>query len=188
LPELVAATRAQAALQAQRRLQVDGNFGSETARALQVFLTRKGLNPGKIDGVFGTKAKRALQEFLRARGHEVGKVDAFFGPRSVMALQRWLRDGAASPQASGRLNVDGIWGNVTSRSLQQALNAELGASSTTSTSTSASSPASIKRVNSSASTVSGEATPRQRLSMHALAQHDLKLRQLEQKGATAGVA
>ena len=87
---MVGRARFQEAARAQRAIAVDGQFGPESVRALQVLLTRKGLNPGKIDGIFGTKAKRAFQEFLRGCGYVVGKIDGFFGPRSVMALQSWV--------------------------------------------------------------------------------------------------
>jgi peptidoglycan hydrolase-like protein with peptidoglycan-binding domain len=127
-PELVALARSQEAFQAQRSLAVDGNFGPESARAIQVFLTRKGMNPGKIDGVFGTKAKRAFQDFLRGRGYDVGKIDGFFGPRSVMALQRWVRERGFSPKEEKPPEIDGIWGPHTTRALQQTLNTALGAS------------------------------------------------------------
>jgi len=124
-PDLVGRARFQEAARAQRAIAVDGQFGPESVRALQVLLTRKGLNPGKIDGIFGTKAKRAFQEFLRGCGYVVGKIDGFFGPRSVMALQSWVKE--ISPTGNSGVTIDGIFGPCTTRALQQALNAELGA-------------------------------------------------------------
>jgi peptidoglycan hydrolase-like protein with peptidoglycan-binding domain len=138
-PPLAATLRLREAEKAHSWLTVDGYFGPESARALQVLLTRNGMNTGKIDGVFGTKSKRAFQEFLRGRGYDVGKIDGFFGPRSVMALQSWLRDSGFSPKGPGGGTIDGIWGAVTTRSLQQTLNTELGKSSPSSRSTTASS-------------------------------------------------
>jgi hypothetical protein len=128
-PPLAALARSREAEKAHTWLSVDGYFGPESARALQVLLTRSGLNTGKIDGIFGTKTKRAMQEFLRGRGYDVGKIDGFFGPRSVMALQVWLRDSGFSPKGPKGGTIDGIWGPVTTRSLQQTLNMELGSSS-----------------------------------------------------------
>merc|ERR1719159_748367 len=124
-PDLVGRARFQEAARTQRAIAVDGQFGPESVRALQVLLTRTGLNPGKIDGIFGTKAKRAFQEFLRGCGYAVGKIDGFFGPRSVMALQGWVKESGFSPTGPTGVTIDGIWGPCTTRALQKALNAEL---------------------------------------------------------------
>jgi hypothetical protein len=152
-PELVAIARSQEAFQTQRWLAVDGKFGPESARALQVFLTRKSMNPGKIDGVFGSKAKRAFQEFLRVRGYDVGKIDGFFGPRSVMALQAWVKESGFSPKGPGGKAIDGIWGAVTTRALQQTLNMELGASSPSNAGVKLAEPANFVRSSSSSGTL-----------------------------------
>lgn len=125
---LAARERAREAEKAQAWLAVDGQFGPNSVRALQVLLTRNGMNTGKIDGYFGTKTKRAFQEFLLWRGYDVGKIDGFMGPRSVMALQVWLTDFGFEPRGPKGNTVDGIWGPITTRSLQQTLNMELGAS------------------------------------------------------------
>merc|ERR1719387_2464948 len=127
-PTLAALERSREAEKAHTWLTVDGYFGPESIRSIQVFLTRNGMNAGKIDGVFGTKTKRAFQEFLRGRGYDVGKIDGFMGPRSVMALQVWLKDSGFAPTGPKGNTVDGIWGAFTTRSLQQTLNNELGAS------------------------------------------------------------
>jgi peptidoglycan hydrolase-like protein with peptidoglycan-binding domain len=127
-PTLASMQRSREAEKAYAWLAVDGQFGPESVRALQVLLTRNGMNAGKIDGVFGTKTKRAFQEFLRWRGYDVGKIDGFMGPRSVKALQVWLKDFGFSPTGPKGNPTDGIWGPFTTRSLQQTLNKELGAS------------------------------------------------------------
>jgi len=150
-PPLAGLSRLKEAEKAHTWLAVDGNFGPKTISALQVFLTRKGMNTGKIDGVFGTKTKRALQEFLRGSGYDVGKIDGFFGPRSVMALQSWIKQTGYSPKGPSGNTIDGIFGPFTTRSLQQTLNTELAAPS----------PGGVKRTASSSS-VSAEVmmTPR----------------------------
>jgi hypothetical protein len=140
-PPLAGLSRLKEAEKAHTWLAVDGNFGPKTTSALQVFLTRKGMNTGKIDGVFGTKTKRALQEFLRGSGYDVGKIDGFFGPRSVMALQSWIKQTGYSPKGPSGNTIDGIFGPFTTRSLQQTLNTELAAPS----------PGGVKRTASSSS-------------------------------------
>jgi peptidoglycan hydrolase-like protein with peptidoglycan-binding domain len=120
--------RANEAMKVQSQVLVDGNFGPETTRALQVYLTRQGLNAGAIDGYFGPKVKKAFQEFLRRSGYNVGKLDSDFAVKSVRALQTWVKDNGFSPKGHAA-EIDGLWGPFTTRALQRTLNAELGKSS-----------------------------------------------------------
>lgn len=80
-------------------LAVDGNFGPQTVRRLQVRLSVK------ADGSFGPQTKKALQRELAV------PQDGNIGPITVRALQR--RIGAV---------VDARWGPQTTRALQRSLN------------------------------------------------------------------
>jgi len=81
-------------------LEVDGDFGPLTCKALQRVL---GVT---VDGLFGPQTKVALQRKLGV------KADGSFGPISVRALQTRLGVGR-----------DGSWGPITTRALQGRLNA-----------------------------------------------------------------
>jgi peptidoglycan hydrolase-like protein with peptidoglycan-binding domain len=83
-------------------LDVDGEFGPMTKRALQRKLEVL------ADGIFGPVTKKALQRRLSVAA------DGIIGPVTVRALQRHV--GA---------NVDGVWGSQTTRKLQTALNVSI---------------------------------------------------------------
>jgi len=89
-------------------LQVDGEFGPLTTRALQRMLNGHGEHLD-VDGEFGPLTTRALQRYLGVAD------DGEFGPISTRALQRRV--------GLGGRDVDGEWGPVTTSALQRALNA-----------------------------------------------------------------
>jgi hypothetical protein len=47
-------------------------------------------NPGAIDGQLGTTSWKAWQLFLNDRGYQAGTVDGDVGPNTIRALQRFL--------------------------------------------------------------------------------------------------
>lgn len=116
------------------KLTVDGRMGRDTVRALQRFLnSRVKSRTLTVDGRAGESTWRSLQEYLHAP-HVDGKISRqshaaeslgngvvpstweHTGPRSkgsqtVRLLQKWVGVGQ-----------DGIWGEGTTRALQQKLN------------------------------------------------------------------
>lgn len=92
-------------------LAVDGDFGPNTIKALQVRLNNTGANPRLgVDGDFGPSSKKALQARLNHVAGPVG-VDGDVGPQTIKALQRHV--GVAQ---------DGEWGPNTTMGLQRKLN------------------------------------------------------------------
>lgn len=89
-----------AAPAAHSHLDVDGDFGAQTIKALQ---RATGVTD---DGIFGPDSKRALQRKLGVFA------DGILGKISIKALQRAV--GA---------DADGIWGSDTTKALQRHLNA-----------------------------------------------------------------
>lgn len=102
------------------KLLVDGVFGKVTVKRLQEALRDKGYYDGVIDGVFGPMTAKALQRYLAKLGYYKMAVDGSFGHFSTIALQNWLRNLGYYTTA---YIVDGVWGKVTTKCLQQALNA-----------------------------------------------------------------
>lgn len=93
-------------------LAVDGSFGNESTRALQWTLNHTGAHPQlACDGNFGPISKRALQARLNAVAGPVA-IDGDIGPQTVRSLQRHV--GASQ---------DGVWGAMTTRALQEKMNA-----------------------------------------------------------------
>lgn len=104
-------------------IDVDGNFGPETARSLQGFLVQIFQVWVPIDGCFEARSKRLLQVSLKERGYYQGVVDANFATASVTGLQQWLQDsGFYSMNDESR----GVWDTETTRSLQEFLNSRNG--------------------------------------------------------------
>lgn len=77
-----------------RKLDVDGELGPNTVKALQTFLTKKGYDfrgHGGIDGELGPFTISALQNYMAKQGIKgIGKADGEFGPKSARALERFL--------------------------------------------------------------------------------------------------
>jgi hypothetical protein len=91
-------------------IAVDGDFGSQTVKALQASLNSTGANPQlAIDGGFGPASKKALQGRLNATNGPV-TIDGDVGQQTVKALQRHVGAG-----------VDGAWGSETTSKLQESL-------------------------------------------------------------------
>lgn len=92
-------------------VNVDGEFGPQTVRALQASLNSTGANPPlSVDGGYGPATKRALQARLNHTNGPVA-IDGNVGPQTIRALQAHVGAG-----------VDGNWGSETTRRLQAALN------------------------------------------------------------------
>ena len=102
------------------KLLVDGVRGKLTVSRLQEALRDKGVYSAHVDGVFGVKTATALQAYLAKLGYYTRAVDGDFGYYSVVALQNWLRHLGYYTTA---YLIDGDWGKVTTKCLQQALNA-----------------------------------------------------------------
>ena len=97
-------------------LEVDGNWGRGTTRALQHCLKEKynawGISaPLVVDGLEGKNTYRALQRVLNQEGNYGLIEDGIAGPATKRALQHHLR-----------VRVDGVWGAATNRALQTRLN------------------------------------------------------------------
>lgn len=101
-------------------LLVDGVFGPVTCRALQTRLKALGYYNGLIDGDFGPVTAKALQRYLAKLGYYKMAIDGSFGHFSTIALQNHLRRIGYYTTA---YIIDGVWGKVTTKGLQQALNA-----------------------------------------------------------------
>lgn len=74
-------------------LDVDGELGKATVKALQKFLAKQGFNfapYGGIDGELGAFTISALQVYLGRQKLSLGKADGEFGARSARALERFL--------------------------------------------------------------------------------------------------
>lgn len=108
------------AKQVAAKLLVDGVFGKVTVKRLQKALRDKGYYDGVIDGVFGPMTAKALQRYLAKLGYYTMAIDGSFGHFSTIALQNWLRNLGYYTTA---YIIDGVWGKVTTKCLQQALNA-----------------------------------------------------------------
>lgn len=106
--------------QVAAKLLVDGIFGTVTCKALQTRLHALGYYNGLIDGSFGPMTAKALQRYLAKLGYYTMAIDGSFGHFSTIALQNWLRNLGYYTTA---YIVDGVWGKVTTKGLQQALNA-----------------------------------------------------------------
>lgn len=102
------------------KLLVDGVRGKLTVTRLQESLRDKGYYDRAIDGDFGRYTATALQAYLAKLGYYTRAVDGDFGYYSVVALQNWLRHLGYYTTA---YLIDGDWGKVTTKCLQQALNA-----------------------------------------------------------------
>lgn len=106
--------------QVATKLLVDGVFGKVTVTRLQEALRDKGYYGGIIDGVFGPVTAKALQRYLAKLGYYKMAIDGSFGHFSTIALQNHLRRIGYYTTA---YIIDGVWGKVTTKGLQQALNA-----------------------------------------------------------------
>lgn len=106
--------------QVATKLLVDGIFGTVTCKALQTRLHALGYYNGLIDGVFGPMTAKALQAYLAKLGYYKMAIDGSFGHFSTIALQNHLRRIGYYTTA---YIIDGVWGKVTTKGLQQALNA-----------------------------------------------------------------
>jgi len=97
-------------------VRVDGHFGAQTIKAVQIMLKYFDVpDVGPADGRMGRRTTRALQGFLRSQGYDVGPVDGWWGVRSMAGMQRWL-------VAGGYMGAAGE-GRVSIAALQTALNA-----------------------------------------------------------------
>jgi hypothetical protein len=93
-------------------LDVDGQFGPQTKKALQWQLNHAGAQPPlDIDGDIGTVSTKMLQTHLNAVAGPVA-IDGELGPQTISALQRRID-----------VPVDGEWGPQTTSGLQTSLNA-----------------------------------------------------------------
>ena len=78
------------------KLDVDGELGKDTIKALQRYLTKQGFNFGPHGGIDGVMPKKsftlsALQVHLTKKGFKgIGKADGEMGPRTARALERFL--------------------------------------------------------------------------------------------------
>lgn len=70
-----------------------GDEGSELVEAMQRFLNKNG-SKLDVDGQWGKDTSKALQSFLISKGYSVGKwgADGIFGTDSAKALQRFLNN------------------------------------------------------------------------------------------------
>ncbi len=103
--------------QAQRGTPVDGIISGQTkynAEKVQWAIT---VSPASANPV-GSKFVISLQEFLSSRGYNIGNggADGHMGRDTVKALQAFLNDKVAAG-----LEVDGFYGNATSRAVGVAL-------------------------------------------------------------------
>ncbi|KZE41426.1 peptidoglycan-binding protein [Microbacterium sp. T32] len=87
------------------QLELDGDLGPKTIKALQISL---GFTGEDVDGELGPKTIKALQAALGFTGDDL---DGEIGPKTREALQRALS-----------VNVDGDWGVQTIKALQNFLN------------------------------------------------------------------
>merc|ERR1712167_340667 len=101
---------------ADKDLEIDGNFVILSTAAYQRWLINEGYSPGPVDGRCGCRTKRATKKFLAAQGYEVDKCGCGWS-KTTVALQSWLTKQGYQPGP-----VDGIWGEQTSKAMQTALN------------------------------------------------------------------
>lgn len=87
------------------KLDVDGEVGTETYKALQAVLAFRLGEALYLNGKLDTATKKALQRYLKVT------VDGDIGPKTVRALQKKVG-----------VSQDGDWGPVTTRALQRRLN------------------------------------------------------------------
>ena len=118
--EVMSVIRPTYAKEQAAKLLVDGIFGTVTCKALQTRLHALGYYNGIIDGVFGPMTAKALQAYLAKLGYYKMAIDGSFGHFSTIALQNHLRRIGYYTTA---YIIDGVWGKVTTKGLQQALNA-----------------------------------------------------------------
>jgi len=97
-------------------LAVDGYFGKESIKALQMLLVKENISTGPVDGRLGCRTKKGVQQLLAAAGYEVGGRLGCCS-KTTKALQQWVRDRGGDPGP-----VDGRWGRKTSAALQAVLN------------------------------------------------------------------
>ncbi|MFF7282054.1 peptidoglycan-binding protein [Streptomyces griseorubiginosus] len=70
---------------------IDGQFNTETWKALQRFLQAEWGYTGPIDGIFGSGIVRSLQRFLKAEHGYAGAIDGVWGPAAQAAMKRFAR-------------------------------------------------------------------------------------------------
>ena len=93
------------------------NYGEDYVRSVQEKLISRGYNVGSdgADGILGENTFIAIQNFQRDHGGL--EVDGIPGPQTVAALN----GGDTVPTAAVQPEVDGYWGEVTTRMLQMVM-------------------------------------------------------------------
>ncbi|WHM40954.1 peptidoglycan-binding protein [Streptomyces sp. BPTC-684] len=112
------------AIQAVNNLGLSISEGKSVQCYVRDTSPRGRYNPGAIDGQLGTNSWKAWQLFLNDRGYNAGTVDGQVGPNTIRGLQRFLVDigydtggidGVAGPKtraawkAFSHLPNDGSW-------------------------------------------------------------------------------
>jgi peptidoglycan hydrolase-like protein with peptidoglycan-binding domain len=77
---------------------IDGQLGTNSWKAWQLFLNDRGYNAGTVDGAVGPNTIRALQKFLVDIGYDTGGIDGVAGTKTRAA---W--------KAFSHLPSDGSW-------------------------------------------------------------------------------
>lgn len=64
---------------------IDGQLGTNSWKAWQLFLNDRGYNAGTVDGDVGPNTIRGLQRFLVYLGYDTGGIDGDAGPKTRAA-------------------------------------------------------------------------------------------------------
>ncbi|MER5886749.1 peptidoglycan-binding domain-containing protein [Streptomyces sp. NPDC001941] len=75
---------------------IDGQLGTASWKAWQLFLNDRGFNAGTVDGQVGPNTIRGLQRFLNYIGYDTGGVDGVAGTKTRAAWKAFshLSDGS----------------------------------------------------------------------------------------------
>ncbi|KOU33631.1 peptidoglycan-binding domain-containing protein [Streptomyces sp. WM6378] len=79
---------------------IDGQLGTNSWKAWQLFLNDRSFNAGTVDGQVGPNTISGLQRFLVAIGYDTGGIDGIAGPKTRAAWQAFSHLGNGN---------DGTW-------------------------------------------------------------------------------
>ncbi|MGW1563752.1 peptidoglycan-binding domain-containing protein [Streptomyces sp. NPDC002144] len=72
---------------------IDGQLGTKSWKAWQLFLNDRGFNAGTVDGVVGPNTISGLRRFLVAVGYDTGGIDGVAGPKTKAAWKAFANSG-----------------------------------------------------------------------------------------------